>query len=207
MAEQYVSAFVVEEEHFRAMVGSRDEDLVRTAVAAVRPLRKAGKLLRATDAREVERALREIVSGLPTPSRAGGYGWLLELLAPALGEPVGEVVLPGRGWHDLEKALCSWGLASLAELWGRAWSFPLTDNPRQPDPWPFPVLAPLKELDRIRDELTAFDTDRVYDDYGFLPGGDDVEEVVPLLDESFPAWVDAAIVHGRDLLLIRDGGR
>ncbi|MEU1185788.1 hypothetical protein ABZ464_50920 [Streptomyces sp. NPDC005820] len=116
MAEQHVSAFAAEEARFRAMIGSHDETLVRTAVAAIRPLREAGKLLRATDTGEVERALREIVSGRSTPSREEGYTWLLELLAPTLGNPVGEVVLPGRGWHDLEGALRSWGLTTLAQL-------------------------------------------------------------------------------------------
>ncbi|MFK0160664.1 hypothetical protein ACIQVK_52590 [Streptomyces sp. NPDC090493] len=70
------------------------------------------------------------------------------------------------------------------------------------------MLAPIQDLQRIRDELSAFDTDRIHDDYDLLPGGDDdMEEVVPLLDELFPAWVDATLTQGRDLLLIRDGGR
>ncbi|MVO90647.1 hypothetical protein GPA10_39335 [Streptomyces sp. p1417] len=223
MAEQYLAAFAVEEWRLRALVASRDEDLVEGALARLGPLREEGRLLRATDAAEVERALRALVAGPPAAFRADtdtdagtgagtdGYEWLLELLAPTLGEPVGSVVLPGRSWHVLEEAFRSWGLRALAELWGRSWTFPGTGGTggtRAPDPWPFPMLAPRKDLEGIREELAAFDTGRVHDDYDLLPGGDDdVEDVVPLLEESFPAWIDAALRHDRDLLLIRDGGK
>ncbi|MFJ9446606.1 hypothetical protein ACIRRH_32810 [Kitasatospora sp. NPDC101235] len=36
---------------------------------------------------------------------------------------------------------------------------------------------------------------------------DDLEEALWLLDDRLPQWVDGALAHGRDLLLLRDGGR
>ncbi|WP_131741809.1 DUF7691 family protein [Actinomadura roseirufa] len=208
MAEQYLSAFAIDADAFHVMAGSRDEALVRTALNVIVEQRDTGTLLRATDAAEVEPALREIVAGRLDPSRPAGYTWLLELLGRAAGDPLGSLVLPGRGWHALEDAFGAWGLPTLAGLWGRAWTFPWHAAAPDDDPWPFPMLASKADLDRIRDELGVFDTGRVHDEHDLLPDGDDdAENTAHLVGDLLPAWVDGARARGRELLLIRDGGR
>ncbi|GAA2602430.1 hypothetical protein GCM10010399_36420 [Dactylosporangium fulvum] len=209
MAEQYISAFAIDADGFHGMVGSGDDALVRAALGRIEGLREDDRLLRATTPAEVEPALREIVDGRLDPSRPGGYGWLLELLGPTAGEPLGSVVLPGRGWHRLRKAFRAWDLPALARLWKRPWAFPWRDAAPDRDPWPFPMLASKAELDRVHAELAGFDTDRIHDDYDLLPSGDDddAEEAAWLVGEQLPAWVDGARGRGRELLLIRDGGK
>ncbi|MEV7012568.1 hypothetical protein [Streptosporangium sp. NPDC051022] len=208
MAEQYISAFAIDADVFLGMAGSHDDALVRAALGGIEELTEAGGLLRATEAAEVEPALREIITGRLDPSRPGGYVWLLELLGPTAGDPLGSVVLPGRGWHRLRKAFRAWGLTALADLWGRCWTFPWRDAAPDPDPWPFPVLASKADLDRLRAELAGFDLDRIHADHRLLPGGDDdVEEVAWLVGDMLPAWVDGARGRGRELLVLRDGGR
>ncbi|MFI6014487.1 hypothetical protein ACIBAG_37810 [Streptomyces sp. NPDC051243] len=71
------------------------------------------------------------------------------------------------------------------------------------------MLASKADLDRIRAELAAFDTDRIHDDYELLPSGDDddAEEVEWLLGDQLPAFVDGALDAGGEMLLVRDGGR
>lgn len=208
MAEQYISAFAIDVGAFLGMVGSGDDAIVRTALSRIQDLEETGTLLRATEATEVEAALREIVAARLDPSRPGGYGWLLELLGPAVGDPLGALVLPGRGWDRLQEVFRSWGLQALADLWGRCWTFPWRDTAPDPDPWPFPMLASKTDLDRIRDELADFDTDQIYDDEELLPNGDDdVEEVAYLVGDKLPVWVDGARSKGRELLLLRDGGK
>ncbi|MET8827338.1 hypothetical protein ABZX40_15290 [Streptomyces sp. NPDC004610] len=209
MAEQYLSAFAVDADALDRAVGSRDEGVVRAALAVLPELASAERLLRATDAGEVEAALTEIVTGRLDAGRPGGYTWLLELLGPALGTPLGAAVLPGRGWHRLDTAFRAWDLPTLATLWGRPWPFPWGGTAPDPFPWPFPALAPPSELDRLRAELAAFDTDRVDQDHALLPHGDedDAEEVVWLLDDLLPAWTEGARTAGTALLLLRDGGQ
>ncbi|WP_238008658.1 hypothetical protein KZZ52_47365 [Dactylosporangium sp. AC04546] len=192
MAEQYLSAFAVDADRFRGMPGSGDEALVRAAVAAV----GAPDLLRATDPVEVEAALREVVAGRLDPARPGGYTWLLELLGATAGTPVGGLVLPGRGWHALHKAMRSWGLPTLAGAWKRPFPWPAELD----DPWPFPMLVP----DTVREELASFDPEEIYDDDRWE---DDAEELVDLLGKSLPAWLTAAHTRGHALLVVRDGGR
>ncbi|MEU0936244.1 hypothetical protein [Embleya sp. NPDC005971] len=210
MAEQYVSAFAIDDAAVFGLVGSDDDVPVRMALAKIRDLSTADRLLRATDPGDVETALREIVTGSLDPGRSGGYGWLLELIGPTLGSPLGHVVLPGRGWDRLEGAFRSWDLAASADLWARPWPFPWSPaGPHpDPDPWPFPMFASPDELDRIHDELAAFDTDRIHTDADdFLPDEDDAEEVEWLLADNLPGWVSSARAQGLGMLLIRDGGR
>lgn len=92
-------------------------------------------------------------------------------------------------------------------MWSVGWPFPTPEYGA--DPWPFPMLAAKPDLDGIRAELAAFDTARVYDEAHLLPSGDDddAEEVIGLVEEDFPAWIDGARAHGRDLLIVRDGGK
>ncbi|WP_105970928.1 hypothetical protein [Streptomyces geranii] len=71
---------------------------------------------------------------------------------------------PGRRRHVLEGAFRAWGLTALAELRGRCRPFPWPDGEPPSEPWPFPMLVPLADLRRVRDELTAFDNDRVYEE-------------------------------------------
>ncbi|NEB02892.1 hypothetical protein [Streptomyces sp. SID13726] len=208
MAEQYLSAYAINADVFAGIVGS-DDTLVRTALGRIGELAKAHKLMRATETTEVEHALREIVTGRLDPSRPGGYTWLLELLGPALGTPLGALTLPGRGWHRLDEAFRAWQLTALADLWGRCWAFPWRDTAPDADPWPFPMLASKADLDRIRAELARFDTDRIHDDYELLPNGDDddAEEVEWLLATKLPAFVDGALNAGGEMLLLRDGSK
>ncbi|GAA3107503.1 DUF7691 family protein [Streptosporangium carneum] len=208
MAEQYISAFAIDADAFLGMVGSNDDALVRVALGRIEELKEADELLRATDAAEVEAALREVVAGRLDPSRPGGYAWLLELLGRTAGDPLGSVVLPGRGWDRLQEAFHVWGLVSLADLWGRCWTFPWRDAEPDADPWPFPMLASKADLDRIHAELAGFDTDRIHLDCELLPyDEDDLEEAAWLVGEKLPAWVDGARRKGRELLVLRDGGK
>ncbi|MEV7289668.1 hypothetical protein AB0O01_34830 [Streptomyces sp. NPDC093252] len=208
MADQYLSAFAVDPDALHRTIGSRDDTVIRAALAALPELASAERLLRATDPGEVEAALTEIVTGRLDAGRPGGYTWLLELLGPVLGTPLGAAVLPGRGWHRLDTAFRAWDLPTLAALWGRPWRFP--GLAPDPFPWPFPALAPPTELPALRAELAAFDSDRVDRDHTLLPSGDedDAEEVVWLLDDLLPAWTEgAARTEGTALLLIRDGAQ
>lgn len=209
MAEQYLSAYAVDADTFLGIVGSGDDAIVRTALGRIGELTKAHELLRATETTEVEPALREIITGRLDPSRPGGYTWLLELIGPALGTPLGASTLPGRGWHQLDEAFRAWQLTALADLWGRCWAFPWRDAALDADPWPFPMLASKAHLERIRAELARFDTDRIHDDYELLPNGDDddAEEVEWLLGTKLPAFVDGALDAGGEMLLLRDGGK
>ncbi|MER6672896.1 hypothetical protein [Streptomyces sp. NPDC000983] len=164
--------------------------------------------MRATEATEVEPALREIIAGRLDPSRPGGYGWLLELLGRVHGTPLGSVVLPGRGWHQLEDVFRACGLTELSELWGRAWPFPWRTDLSDAGPWPFPMLVPHADLHRVQAELSGFETELLDAHHDLLPGGDDdVEDVSWLIEKNLPVWVEAALTEGRDLLLLRDGGR
>ncbi|MER7704577.1 hypothetical protein ABTX81_17010 [Kitasatospora sp. NPDC097605] len=213
MSEQYLSAFAVDADALLRTVGSGDEAFVRGALDRIGPLRAADQLLRATEAAEVEPALREIATGRLDPSRPGGYTWLLELLLPGAGDALGAAVLPGRGWHELADAFEAWGLPALAGLWARPWPFP--PFPRRDsaapddDPWPFPSLAAGPELDRVRAELAGFDPERIHRETELLPGGDEdaAEEVEWLLGELLPAWTAGALERDRGLLLLRDGGK
>ncbi|WP_327676055.1 DUF7691 family protein [Kitasatospora sp. NBC_00458] len=209
MAEQYLSAFGVDADVLLAVAGSHDEGLVRAALGRIEELTEAGSLLRATGPAEVGAALREVVAGRPDPARPGGYTWLLELLGPVLGTPLGSAVLPGRHWDDLTDAFRVWGLPALAALWGRPWPFPAGAAASADDPWPFPSFTAAGELAVVRAELAGFDADRIHEDADLLPGGDDdaAEEVEELVAEALPAWVDGALAAGRGLLLVRDGGR
>ncbi|MGV9312889.1 hypothetical protein ACWDR0_11920 [Streptomyces sp. NPDC003691] len=214
MAEQYLSAFAVDSAAFAALVGSDDDSFVRAAVAAIDGP-AAGTLLRAHDPGEAAAALRDIAAGRPDPTRPGGYTWLLELLGPTAGVPVGAHTLPGRRWHLLGRALLAWELPVLAGLWCRPWGFPFGDRAPDPDPWPFPALATAAELDLIGTELAALDPGRIHSRPELLPHGDDgdgeweddAEEAEYLLCERLPGWVAAARAERRDLLLVRDGGR
>ncbi|MFD5915818.1 hypothetical protein ACFVYP_10490 [Kitasatospora sp. NPDC058201] len=208
MAEQYLSAYAVDADALLSLVGSRDEDLVRQALGRIEDLTAAGALLRATEPAEVRTTLRELVTGRLDPDRPAGYTWLLELLGPTVGEPLGSIVLPGRGWDELTEAFVAWGLPALAELWGRPWAFPRA-GAAPDDPWPFPTFAEPGALAAVLAELAGFDTGRIHDDVELLPGGDEdaIEEVEALVGEDLPAWVDGALGAGRGLLLVRDGGR
>jgi hypothetical protein len=122
-------------------------------------------------------------------------------IAPT-GTPVGEAILPGRHWDELAAAFRAWGLTALAVLWSRPW--PGTDA----DPWPFPMYADPGHLARIDAELSAFDPDRILDDYDLLPSGDDdADEAHWLVGEKLPQWVTAARTAGGGLYLLRDGAK
>ncbi|GCE01053.1 DUF7691 family protein [Embleya hyalina] len=208
MAEQYVSAFAIDAAVCFGLIGSHDEIAVRKTLKTLEDSNAADRLLRATDSDEVEAALREIVDDRLDPARAGGYGWLLELLGPTFGVPLGSVVLTGRGWDRLEGAFRSWDLAALADVWARPWTFPWgSDVAPDPDPWPFPMFASKTESERIHLELAAFDTDRIHADHDLLPDEDDADDVEWLLADNFPEWVRGARTRGLGLLLIRDGGK
>ncbi|MFI1586181.1 hypothetical protein [Embleya sp. NPDC020630] len=208
MAEQYVSAFAVDATVFFDFVGSNDEVAVRKILETFEDANAPDRLLRATDSDEVETALREIVAGRLDSGRAGGYGWLLELLGPTFGVPLGSVVLPGRGWDRLEDVFRGWDLTTLADVWARPWAFPWGSGAApDPDPWPFPMFASKTESERIHRELAAFDTDRIHADNDLLPDEDDADDVEWLLADNLPEWVRGARTRGLGLLLIRDGGK
>ncbi|MEV7774503.1 hypothetical protein [Kitasatospora sp. NPDC086791] len=68
----------------------------------------------------------------------------------------------------------------------------------------------------MREELAYFDAGLAEAPADGGGGGDDhdgdwvedaLEEVLRLLGECLPQWLDGAPAHGRDLLLPRDGGR
>jgi hypothetical protein len=63
-------------------------------------------------------------------------------------------------------------------------------------------------LARIDAELSAFDPDRILDDYDLLPSGDDdADEAHWLVGEKLPQWVTAARTAGGGLYLLRDGAK
>ncbi|MFF2349845.1 hypothetical protein ACFVVL_08700 [Kitasatospora sp. NPDC058115] len=209
MSEQYLSAFAVDGDALLRTVGSGDEDFVRAALDRIGPLADAGRLLRATEAAEVEPALRELAAGRLDRRRPAGYTWLLELLLPGAGDALGAAVLPGRGWHELADTFEAWGLPALAGLWARPWPFPWGSGAPDDDPWPFPSFTAGPGLDRVRAELAGFDTGRIHREPELLPGGDEdaAEEVEWLVSEVFPAWTAGALERGAGLLLLRDGGK
>ncbi|WP_416966674.1 hypothetical protein [Streptomyces sp. 4F14] len=153
----------------------------------------------------MEPALREIITGRLDPSRPGGYTWLLELLGPVLGTPLGALTLPGRGRHRLDEAFHAWQLTTLGDLWGRRWAFPCPDT----DPWPIPLLASKPDLNRIHAELTGFDPARIHDNHALLPSGDDddAEEAEWLLGNELPTFVEGALNSGGELLFLLDGAK
>ncbi|MFE4513576.1 hypothetical protein ACFRMQ_05145 [Kitasatospora sp. NPDC056783] len=208
MAEQYLSAFAVDGDALLALAGCGDEKFVRRALARIGEPGRREELPRCADAAAVEPVLRELVDGRVDASRPSRYTRLLELVAPLVGERLGAAVLPGRGWDGLDGPLRAWGLPALAGRWGRGWAFPWREASRGPWPWPFPVLVTKAELASVCDELLLFDADRAED----FPGGggwdeDDLEEAIRLLEECLQPWADGALARGRDLLLLRDGGR
>ncbi|MGW9212009.1 DUF7691 family protein [Embleya sp. NPDC055664] len=208
MAEQYVSAFAIEAAVIFGLVGSNDEVAVQKTLETFEDLNTGNRLLRATDPDEVETALREIVDGRLDPGRAGGYGWLLELLGPTFGTPLGSVVLPGHGWDRLEGVFRGWDLTTLADVWAHPWTFPSGScMAPDPDPWPFPMFASKTESERIHLELAAFDTDRIHTDNDLFPDEDDAHDVEWLLADNLPEWVRGARSRDLGMLLIRDGGK
>ncbi|MFE4973329.1 hypothetical protein ACFRAR_14585 [Kitasatospora sp. NPDC056651] len=208
MAEQYLSAFAVDGDALLALAGCGDEEFVRRALARIGEPGRREELLRCADAAAVEPVLRELVDGRADLFRPSRYTELLELVAPLVGERLGAAVLPGRGWDGLDGPLRAWGLPALAGRWQLGWTFPWREASGRSRPWPFPVLVTKGELDTVCEELLLFDADRAED----WPGGgdwhgDDLEEAVRLLEECLPPWADGALARGRDLLLLRDGGR
>jgi hypothetical protein len=139
MAEQWIKAFLVNEEELQRMVGCLDPALVERAESEqhrlLADLSMGDEQQRADRTAELEAALAEVVASTLVEAHDPEYLRVLEGLLGVCGEQVGELLLPGRGWNFLS----GWsevGLTALAATWGTTnvafpWAAMPPDRPGQ----------------------------------------------------------------------------
>jgi len=223
MAEQFLVAFAVDHGQLRRVVGSADAALSRRALARRTKVGELNELFEEYGF-SVREALDQVLSGKLETGRAGEYRRLLELLGPLLGRAIAprEIVLPGRGWHEIGPWMPRWGLPRLARVWGRQDLFPWKRRPRLGAAsaagasrrgvqrlreenallWPVARFIPASELPALTAELKGFSRARVVQMPERQAG---LEEEVLHLARGLAAWVRRARALETDLIVLHDG--
>lgn len=218
MSEQFIKGYAVDVSALAVLVGSKDGKLLGRMKRRRGLFDEIGELLEEWgESLSVEQVVDEIVAGKLAPKHAYEYRRVLQLVAQTIGAALrpNEVVLPGRGWHELGPAWSHWGLSAWAKKWTSPTPWPWPEKPKGGRVnWPVALLVHRSEIAALDRELKTFDPSvilergvpRTVDRFG--TGEWDVEDLsieLEHLSTGLAKWLAGARAKSSDLLVWIDG--